>query len=99
GGFIDAAGTGRFFLRRNDDVATFDLPGAAATNMDKGGINARGDMVGVYCDAAPCVVGPTGVHGFVLRDGALTTIDYPGARGTATFGINPRGDVVGAYFD
>jgi probable HAF family extracellular repeat protein len=37
------------------------------------------------------------VHGFVLSDGQLTTIDYPGATFTGAFAINSRGEVVGRY--
>ena len=53
-------------------------------------INPRGDIVGVFQNAA-------GVHGFVLTADGYTTIDYPGATATRVFGINARGDLVGAY--
>jgi hypothetical protein len=36
-------------------------------------------------------------HGFVLRDGSYTPIDFPGATATRAFGINARGDIVGNY--
>jgi hypothetical protein len=36
-------------------------------------------------------------HGFALHDGALTTIDIPGARVTMVLGINARGSMTGAY--
>ena len=38
-----------------------------------------------------------GVHGFVLKAGAFSAIDFPGASGTQAFGINNNGDVVGYY--
>src|SRR6266481_1051360 len=39
-----------------------------------------------------------GVTSIVLgQDATFTTIDFPGAIGTQTWGINSRGDVVGFY--
>lgn len=69
---------------------SFDVPGALLTVAQ--GINARGDIVGYYNDAAFVR------HGFVLRDGTFSTIDYPGAAGTDARGIGPAGDVVGGYW-
>src|SRR5688500_14495408 len=67
---------------------TVDYPGSASTQAF--GINARGDIVGVY------VLG--GVqHGFLFRDGQFTTIDYPQAVATDVRGIGPDGDIVGTY--
>ena len=53
-------------------------------------MNPRGDVVGVFQDAA-------GVHGFVRTSAGYTTIDFPGATATRVFGVNARGDLVGAY--
>ena len=55
------------------------------------GINAAGDVVGEFTDAAGRV------HGYRLREGELTQIDYPGAALTQARGIGPGGDVVGTY--
>ena len=68
---------------------TFDVPGATTTIA--WGINARGDVVGTYGDAA------RRFHGFVRQKGGFTTIDYPGAIRTELRGIGPAGDIVGAY--
>ena len=68
---------------------TFTVPGAGLTVAQ--GINARGDIVGFYTDAAKLR------HGFLLRDGDFTTIDYPGAVSTDARGIGPSGDIVGGY--
>ena len=38
-------------------------------------------------------------HGFLLDKGTFTTIDFPGAAGTTTFGINAAGQIVGIYGD
>ncbi len=64
------------------------LPGAASTAAWD--VNPRGDVAGVFKDAA-------GFHGFVLTSAGYTPIDFPGASATRVFGINARGDVVGAY--
>ncbi len=66
----------------------FSVPGS--TNTFAWDINARGDIVGVYTDAA-------GAHGYVRTREGYTTIDVPGASATRAFGINARGDIVGSY--
>jgi len=67
---------------------TIDVPGASSTEAF--GINAEGNIVGSYLNAA-------GLHGFLLSKGAFTTIDVPGASFTQALGINPKGNVVGVY--
>src|SRR5438046_10641278 len=63
-------------------------PGATATTA--WGINAGGDVVGDYVD-------PAGVrHGFLVRNGEFTTIDFPNAL-TSARGIGPGGNIVGIY--
>ena len=66
-----------------------DVQGAVGTQA--WGINARGDIVGSYIDAA----GRS--HGYLLRKGEFTTIDYPGSVFTEARGIGPGGDIVGIY--
>ncbi|GAC1453989.1 MAG: hypothetical protein PVSMB1_02850 [Gemmatimonadaceae bacterium] len=75
-------------------VKTIDVPNALATIAF--GINARGDIVGTYVDAAHQQ------HGFRLRDGDYETIDFraddgTSARGTDARGISPDGEIVGSY--
>jgi len=69
--------------------SSIDVPGAIATNAQ--GINAEGDIVGIYADTAGKQ------HGFLLRDGRFETIDFPGATLTNARGISPDGDIVGSY--
>jgi uncharacterized membrane protein len=81
-------GTGRF-------APPIDFPGALETRAL--GINPRGDIVGSYTGGAPPVT-----HGYLLRNGVFTTIDYPSAPAAATtsteaWGINSRGDIIGRY--
>ena len=97
GGFRLAGGPNRLFLLQGDQFTLFDLPGALPITQDNGGINARGDIVGTYCDAEPCQLGAAGSHGFLLRRGELTTIDVPGALRTSAVGINASGDITGFY--
>ena len=68
-------------------------PGGVARQTSARGINARGDIVGSYNDAANVQ------HGFLLQDGNFTTIDFPlvGVRATIANGINPQGEIVGQY--
>ena len=75
--------------RRSFEFSEIVVPGATFTNAQ--GINAAGDIVGIYRDAG----GRT--HGFLWRKGEVTTIDFPGAASTEARGISPDGDIVGAY--
>jgi probable HAF family extracellular repeat protein len=38
-------------------------------------------------------------HGFLLRDGEFTYVDYPGIASTEPTGINDDGVVIGRYTD
>jgi len=56
------------------------------------GINERKEIVGFYVDPS------TGRrHGYLLRKGVATLIDFPGAVHTAAWDINNRRQVVGVY--
>src|SRR5260370_20998621 len=69
-----------------------DFPGAVSTRAF--GINDKGRVVGRYQDSGG------NVHGFLLKNGAFTAIDVPGATGfTVARGINNSGDIVGNYVD
>ena len=99
GGFRYADNVNRFFVLRHGEFTTFDLPGGLPVAQDDGGMNERGDVVGVFCDVAPCDFTSATNHGFVLQNGELTRIDIPGARVTNVLGINAHGDVAGGYTD
>jgi probable HAF family extracellular repeat protein len=71
--------------------AAIDVPGATATSADR--INALGQIVGAYTDAAGMG------HGFLLDNGTFTTIDPPGSTFTEAIGINYAGQIVGDYMD
>jgi hypothetical protein len=79
--------------------ATIDPPGANLTIAAD--INPAGDIVGrfVNADAKTCpnpLACPL-AHGFLLRGGEFTTIDFPDALFSSAIGINPHGDIVGRY--
>lgn len=67
---------------------TIDVPGAVVTGVE--GINSNGDVVGYYSMSSN---GPS--HGFILRNGTLTSFDYPGSTSTIATGINDSGMIVG----
>jgi hypothetical protein len=98
------------FLLTRGVYTSIDVPGATRTNAlgvtELQGRSAEEEVPGAA--RALAVVGRYDtpdrvVHGYLLRDGTFTTIDYPypagyvGPRFTVATGINPRGDIVGRY--
>lgn len=57
------------------------------------GINDSKDASGFYQDDQG------GMHGFLLKSGIATTIDYPGSIGTLVYGVNNSDEIVGFYGD
>jgi uncharacterized membrane protein len=92
GFFMDMmTGRSESYVIDKGEFTAFAVPGSTLTSAWD--VNARGEIVGVYRDAA------NRIHGF-LRDGDhYTTLDFPGAAITRAFGINAGGDVVGAFVD
>src|SRR5436309_14507340 len=70
-----------------------DVPFPGAFNTRALGINARGQIVGIYLDSSE------EQHGFLDDQGVFTTIDvpFPGVKYTEPQGINDRGQIVGTY--
>jgi hypothetical protein len=56
-------------------------------------INATGTVLGNYYDSS------FQEHGFIYKNGAVTTFDPPGSIGTTPAGINAAGEIVGSYQD
>ena len=75
--------------RRSFVFSEVVIPGAVFAAAQ--GVNARGDIVGVYRDAA----GRS--HGYLWQRGEVTTIDYPEAAYTDARGISNGGEIVGTY--
>lgn len=55
------------------------------------GVNDSKDVAGYWQDDAGAP------HGFMLKDGAVTTIDYPGSEGTFVYGINNADQMAGFF--
>jgi uncharacterized membrane protein len=80
------------FIWDGSAYSTYLVDGAALTIAT--GINNSGAVVGTYG-----IQGSANVvdHAYVLKNGVLKTIDYPGALGSVAHGINDHGDIVGYY--
>ena len=85
--------TGRVegYVFENGILSPFIVPGSTQTAAWD--VNPRGEIAGVFTDAAGAV------HGFVRDGNKYLRVDVPGARITRAFGINAGGDVVGAFVD
>jgi uncharacterized membrane protein len=68
-----------------------DPPDAVVS--DARDVNRSDEIVGFFTNSA------NKTHGFLLRKGEFTTIDFPGddVVSTQARGINPQGDIVGFY--
>ena len=99
GGYTGADGKKHVFLLslRERNFITIDVPGAAETALDNGGINTQGDIVASYCDTAPCTSASPDAHGFLLSRGRFTMIDPGVNQPTYAFAINAKGEIVGGY--
>jgi probable HAF family extracellular repeat protein len=88
-----------------------DFPGSVQTasgavSAHFGGLNGVGDIVSDYANASPVrnnsndnVIGNGNLHGLLLNGGVYSTIDFPGAASTVSYGINDNGYIVGSYQD
>jgi probable HAF family extracellular repeat protein len=90
GFYMDAAGTFHGFLRDPAGAfTTIDAPASALTLPT--GINNRGEIVGAQADDVR-------IRGFVLRDGAFTTLTHPATViESFPFDIDDQGRIVGFY--
>ena len=89
---------GYLFRNSSNSALQIDVPGVLATLA--GGINQSGQIVGMGCNTTSCSLSyPIDSQGFLLNQigGSFTTINYPGALGTAATAINDAGDIVGNY--
>lgn len=88
GFYTSMSGQAKGYTIDDGVFSDFMVPGSTQTNAWD--VDPRGDIVGVYRNAA-------GFHGFVRTTGGYTSLDVPGASATRAFGVNARGDIVGAY--
>ncbi len=83
------AGTDTAYVFRYASNAGFtELIPAGSTWSVVSGINNVGQIVGY-----------SSLGSFVDTNGMFTTVQYPGAAGTAAYGINSAGEVAGSYTD
>lgn len=100
GGFATSDGEEELFVQRRGRERDIELRSEPPVSLDNGGINSRGEIVGLYCDTpAPCLIVPTGTHAFVRLGHRLTVLSIPGAVATSAIGINDQRDIVGGYYD
>ncbi len=93
-GHFQMPGAPRHAMRLVDGkpVPLVDADGVLQSTMSAADqINNRGDITGWYQTDTR--------HGFVLRNGVLTTVDYPGATWTMVCGITDTGLVFGYFYD
>lgn len=80
-----------FVLSKKGKYTLFNPPGATSSAAST--VSPSGVVAGAYTDT----VGEL-FHGYLLKNGTYTTIDFPGALyGTFAGGANPENDVAGAY--
>jgi probable HAF family extracellular repeat protein len=101
GTYRDDDGGGHGFIRRTPgEFEMIDYPGLPVPCSGLRSINQRGDMVGAfaYINAGDICYPPFDEqHGFLLRDGEFTLIDFPGSPATDAMCINDDGVIVGRY--
>lgn len=86
--YTSMSGQTRGYTIDDGVFSDFMVPGSTQTSAWD--VDPRGDIVGIYRNAA-------GFHGFVRTASGYTTVDAPGASATRVFGTNARGDLVGTY--
>ena len=92
GQYTNAGGAPVGFVYKDGQFT--DIPGpAGAIGSSAVSINMAGDIVGYYLDSAGLA------HGYLLRGGAYTTLDVPGALLTVATGINDHGTIVLYWLD
>jgi hypothetical protein len=83
-----------------NEVRRIDFPDLPAPCTAPRWINQRGEIVGLFAivdNGADCLGHPP--HGFLLRDGVYTRIDFPGSAATTVFSMNDDGVLVGRFTD
>lgn len=106
GRWFDLAGHSHGYLLTNDGFVSIDAPQSLSTDTitdtDARGVNNTGTIIGFY-NVDHNFGLPNRVisiaHGFLLRRGTFTAIDYPNAVATLPRGTNDAGDVVGWYIN
>jgi uncharacterized membrane protein len=94
GGYTSADGKGHAYMVHAGGFRTITLPGHPNADVTVNGVNSNGDIVGIFSTDQGA-----SATGFLLRNGKLTILSFPGATGgTVPTSINDQGVVVGGYF-
>jgi hypothetical protein len=80
-----------FFGENAEYTKKIVTPGLSVSRLR--GVNDSMDVAGYYQDDGG------ELHGFLLTDGTVSTVDYPGAEGTIVYGINNAGEMAGIWGD
>jgi uncharacterized membrane protein len=92
-----------FRRSRAGELELIEYPGLSVPCSGLRSINQRGDIVGGFAyvnSVDECYPPFVDSHGFLLRDGQFTVIDFPGSQtSTEPTSINDDGVIVGRYVD
>ena len=88
---VGTSGRGEGYVVDDGRFTPFIVPGSTFTAAWD--VNPRGEVTGVFSDAAGKF------HSYVLTHEGYVQLDASGATATRAFGINASGDVVGAFVD
>jgi uncharacterized membrane protein len=91
GGYSTKDGKGHAYMVHAGGFRTITLPGFPNADLTVTGVNANGDVVGtINSETLP-------VNGFLLHNGKVTILSFPGADITQPTSINDEGVIVGGY--
>jgi uncharacterized membrane protein len=91
GGYSTKDGKGHAYMVHAGGFRTITLPGFPNSDLTVTGVNSNGDVVGtINSDTLP-------VNGFLLHNGKVTILSFPGADVTQPTSINDEGVVVGGH--
>ena len=94
--FPGASTTQIFGINERGDVVGSYVDAAGSTHgfqFAARGVNDDDEIVGGFATAAE----PDGGHGFVLRDGKFSQVDFPGSAHSVILGVNEGGNITGSY--
>ena len=92
GFYSQASGPNIYYLYERGKFLLLRLPDQIKSSATITGINNAGQLSGYYLDKASYF------HAFLLSEGQLKALNFPGAGGTVAYGLNNIGQVVGYYF-
>jgi uncharacterized membrane protein len=90
GGYTSKDGKGHAFMVHNGGFRTITLPGHPNADIVVSGVNSNGDVVGNFSTDQRATF-----PGFLLHNGKVTILSFPGALVTQPTSINDEGVVVG----